>query len=399
MASIFTSQTPVNANANDGNPIATGTKFTVSTAGTISAVRFFAPTNAVTTSTFTGSIWSCTNQTAASLLRSGSLSGAGFTPGAWNVVPLSSPIAVSPGTTYQTVIHNNTGNYVATGGFFTSSPLVNGPLTAIRDLGTPFQNGSFEYSAVAATYPTQFFNGGCYFVDVIFTADTPDFSGTGDFSWHQTLAASGTAEASGTGALSLHLQLDASGQASGQLLLDPLAELYQAALACLCSITSEMPGAPEHCAPRIGPEITYDMGQYADYCCEGLAYISLGDLWVSDDSFPEQDIIRQVRGNCPPAFWAVDLKLGIIRCSPTGSETGEPPTDDEWTAAAIQNLYDAQALRRVACCIRDWVSDNTGLYLGMSVVINRQTQVTPNGGCVERYFTVTLQFPNLDCVC
>jgi hypothetical protein len=184
-------------------------------------------------------------------------------------------------------------------------------------------------------------------------------------------------------------------------LLDPLSELYTQALSCLCAITSVMPGKPpQHCAPRIGPEITYDMGQYADYCCEGLAYLALGDIWLSEASFPEQDIIRQIRGNCVPGAWAADLKLGIIRCSPVGNpENGEPPTDDDWTAAAVQNLYDAQALRRVACCIHNWITDNETLYLGMSVVINRQIQVTPNGGCVERYFTVTVQFPNLDCSC
>lgn len=182
-------------------------------------------------------------------------------------------------------------------------------------------------------------------------------------------------------------------------LLDPLSELYTQALGCLCAITHAMPGAPLHCAPRVGPEITYDMGQWTDYCCEGLAYISLGDTWVSDNSFPDQDIIRQVRGNCPPGFWAQDLKLGIIRCSPVGSEDGEPPTDADWTAAATQNLYDAQALRRVACCIRDFVTSATGMYTGMSVVINRQVQVTPNGGCTERYVTITVQFPNIDCIC
>jgi hypothetical protein len=182
-------------------------------------------------------------------------------------------------------------------------------------------------------------------------------------------------------------------------LFDPLAELYTQALGCLCAITNSMPGAPQHCGPRIGPEVAYDLGQFTDFCCEGLAYISLGDTWISDNSFPDQDIIRQVRGNCPPGFWAQDLKLGIVRCSPVGSPDGEPPTDADWAAAAVQNLYDAQALRRVACCIRNFVIDNQAFYMGMSVVINRQVQTTPNGGCVERYVTVTVQFPNVDCVC
>lgn len=180
---------------------------------------------------------------------------------------------------------------------------------------------------------------------------------------------------------------------------DPLAELYTQALSCLCAITNSMPGAPAHCAPRVGPQVAYDAGQYTDYCCEGLAYIVLGDSWLSMDSFPEQDIIRQAVGNCPPGAWAQELRLGIVRCSPTGSPTGEPPTDAEWTEAAIQNLYDAQALRRVSCCIYNYVHQNQGFYEGMSVVINRQIQANPQGGCVERYFTITVQFPNTDCVC
>jgi hypothetical protein len=180
---------------------------------------------------------------------------------------------------------------------------------------------------------------------------------------------------------------------------DPLAQLYSAALDCLCFITAEMPGAPSHCAPRVGPEVAYDMGQYSDLCCEGLAYISLGDTWASSASFPEQDIVRQANAVCPPVTWAQDLRLGIIRCSPTGNANGEPPTDDDWTAAALQNLYDAQALRQVACCIRNYVVTNEGQYVGMSVVINRQTQGTPQGGCVERWFTITVQFANLDCSC
>jgi hypothetical protein len=62
-------------------------------------------------------------------------------------------------------------------------------------------------------------------------------------------------------------------------------------------------------------------------------------------------------------------------------------------------MYDAQSLRVATCCFRTWVINNQGLYTGMSVIINRQVQGTPNGGCVERYVTMTVQFPNLDCAC
>jgi len=38
-----------------------------------------------------------------------------------------------------------------------------------------------------------------------------------------------------------------------------------------------------------------------------------------------------------------------------------------------------------------------GLFEGMSIVIERQTQGSPNGGCVERSLTITVQMPNCDC--
>lgn len=185
--------------------------------------------------------------------------------------------------------------------------------------------------------------------------------------------------------------------------LDPVVELFAQGLSCLCAAVAENPNPPQHCAPRVGTEVLYDMGQYADSCCEGLAYIMLGDTYFSSDSFPDQDIIRQVRGNCFPPTWAQVFKLGIVRCITSGQPDGEPATDAEWTAAAIQNMYDSQSLRQAACCFRDWVQGRQGeqnnLYDGMSVVINRQIQANPAGGCVERYMTVVVQFPDVDCPC
>lgn len=181
--------------------------------------------------------------------------------------------------------------------------------------------------------------------------------------------------------------------------LDPLVELYTQALSCLCAAVNQQPNPPLHCAPRVGTEVVQDLGQFSDLCCEGLAYIMLGDTFLSTGSFPDQDIIQQIRGACAPPTWGQEIRLGIVRCISAGDDLGEPPTDDVWTAEAIQNLYDAQSLRQASCCLRNWVKSNEGLYNGMDVVINRQIQSNPQGGCVERYVTVTVQFPNLDCVC
>lgn len=166
-------------------------------------------------------------------------------------------------------------------------------------------------------------------------------------------------------------------------------------LECLCYQVNQQPNPPQHCCYRVGAEVAHDAGVYRDLCCEGIAYVSLGDSYASSASFPEQDIIRQANTACSPPAWGVNFKAGIIRCAPTGDQ--DPPTCDDWNAAFSQNVYDALSLRRTQCCLRTWVTTNSDLFLGMSVVMERQVQGTPLGGCVERSFSIAVQIPNCDC--
>lgn len=168
-------------------------------------------------------------------------------------------------------------------------------------------------------------------------------------------------------------------------------------LACLCAEVQNQPNPPLHCCYRVGVEIAHDAGPWADQCCEGIAYVALGDTYPSSDAFPEQDVIRQSNAVCSPPSWAQRFKVGIIRCAPVGQDDGSPPTCDDWNAAALQTIYDGLTLRRVQCCMREWVRANEGLFLGMSIVMERQVQGTPLGGCVERNFGIVVQFPNCDC--
>ena len=170
--------------------------------------------------------------------------------------------------------------------------------------------------------------------------------------------------------------------------------LAQALKDCLCAWLSVNPKPPAHCCFRVGSEVAHDAGLHTDLCCEGIAYVSIGDLWPSVASFPEQDIVRQANSSCYPPAWGVSLKAGIIRCAPIGDV--DPPTCPEWLDAHTQVAHDAQALRKAACCIRSFVQSSPD-FLGMSVVIDRQVQGSPLGGCVERYFTVSIQIPNIDC--
>lgn len=172
--------------------------------------------------------------------------------------------------------------------------------------------------------------------------------------------------------------------------------LAQVLLNCLCAAVSGNPNPPQNCCYRIGNNPPMDVDWYTDLCCEGLAYVSLGDIFPSTDSFGEADIVRQAASACPPASWAVTFRIGIIRCVPTGTST-TMPTCNQWTDAFIQNVHDAQALRAAACCFRSYVTSNTGAYFGMSTIIGRQSQGEPQGGCVERSMDIMAQIINCDC--
>jgi hypothetical protein len=170
------------------------------------------------------------------------------------------------------------------------------------------------------------------------------------------------------------------------------------ALQCLQAsypVSSYAPG--EYCA-RVGTSVTYDIDQFRDLCCDGLGYVLLGETIASSSSFPEQDIVRQANSVCAPASWAQMMTVGILRCIPVVvDDEGSMPSCDDWTLAFYQNVADIMALRRAACCLRSWFVAQTGQLEGMSIVLQPQSQGSPQGGCVERSMTIAFQIPNCDC--
>lgn len=176
---------------------------------------------------------------------------------------------------------------------------------------------------------------------------------------------------------------------------DTLMEAIALALkTCLCDAVAVQENPPLNCCYRLAGDVAFDASMYQDLCCEGLAYVSFGDNWPSADSFPETDIIRQARGSCPPPSWGIEFKIGIIRCAPVGADLSMP-TCEQWTAAAIQAMADAKALRTAACCFRAGYESIDPQLDGMSVVIGRQSANTPQGGCVERSMLLQVQIPSV----
>lgn len=195
---------------------------------------------------------------------------------------------------------------------------------------------------------------------------------------------------------------------------DPIFKLSQLALDCLSGAIATVTAlasaagtgyewsAPQSVCYRVSTQIPFDMDKYGDLCCQGLGYVAIGGTWPSSDQFPEQDIQRQANAVCAPPSWGQEVRFGLVRCVPvgtqgTGSQEFGMPTCTEWTAAAIENMWDSVVLRKALCCYRTAVR-NTPYFEGMSVVIDRQIQGPPLGGCVERYTSATVQFPNCDCM-
>lgn len=165
-------------------------------------------------------------------------------------------------------------------------------------------------------------------------------------------------------------------------------------LTCLCDAVASQENPPTECCFRVGSEAVADMDSFQDLCCEGFAYVIMGDQWVSINSFPEMDIVRQANARCGIGAWGIEFKIGIFRCIPTGTSTSMPTCED-WTAAAIQNITDARSLRLAACCFKDTALDMPVMD-GMSVVINRQIQGPVQGGCSERSLRIQIQVPACD---
>ena len=167
-------------------------------------------------------------------------------------------------------------------------------------------------------------------------------------------------------------------------------------LNCLCTAVSGMPAddRPGHCCYRVGTEPVHDVEldqiHPRDLCCEGLAYVLLRDNYPSSESFPDNDIVRQVQGSCAWPAWAVGFRMGIVGCMPQAFDCA--PNN----AAYLTNLRRMEAINEAVCCFREYIRTSE-TFAGFNLVIERQVQGSTSGGCTERYVNLVAQIPNLDC--
>ena len=153
--SLFgTNDTPSEINSNDSSVVELGVKFTASTNGTITGIRFYkGPTNV---GTHVADLWTSTG----TLLATATFTSE--TASGWQEVNFSAPVAITAGVTYVASYHTD-GNYSDTPNYFTAS-VTNGNLTA----GTA-SNGVYAYGS-SDLFPNTTYKATNYWVDVVFNS-------------------------------------------------------------------------------------------------------------------------------------------------------------------------------------------------------------------------------------
>ncbi len=167
---IFSGTQPVQPTAsifkNDGSALALGVKFSTSSNGYITGLRFYKAIG--NTGTHIGQLYTLSG----TLLAEATFTNE--TASGWQQVNLTNPVAVTAGTVYIVSYHSSAGNYSTTNNYFTTA-LVNGPLRGLAD-GENGGNGLYRYNPTPAV-PNGTYLASNYWVDVEFNTVIQAVSG------------------------------------------------------------------------------------------------------------------------------------------------------------------------------------------------------------------------------
>src|SRR5262245_30825397 len=198
---------PTVASAADTASVELGLRFQSDLAGFINGVRFYkGPTN---TGTHVGHLWAPDG----TLLATATF--ASETATGWQQVLFDTPVAIQPNQTYTVSYMAPNGGYGFDSYYFSVSGIQSGSL---KVLPTSFGGGgTFKYGG---GYPTETYQDGNYWVDVVFApgSSLPTANAGVDKSANEAASVSFTGTAGGgTGALSYHWDFGDGGTADGTL--------------------------------------------------------------------------------------------------------------------------------------------------------------------------------------
>lgn len=152
----------------------------------------------------------------------------------------------------------------------------------------------------------------------------------------------------------------------------------QALLGCLAAAVADLTDPPNVVGLRYGQEVVFDLAQNADLCCEGFAWVRMGN---ATPGFGEDEVSANAR--CNVMTWSLELEMGIVRCAPMGDDENIV-SESEHAAAAVALAEDFMALRKAICCFGDLVP-------GYEFVVGTYAPAGPLGGCMGGSITLQVQ--------
>jgi hypothetical protein len=206
---LFTSQTPVSGNVTNGNSISLGNYLTPAVDGFATHIGWYFPVNSQPGGEAVKAALFRTSDSAK--LAADVVFASPGSPETWNWVELAAPIPMSAGVQYCPTVRSPS-LYVASTGGDSPWPLANG------DLSAPASAGRFEDDDGdgSVQFPSDSFNNGCYFVDIMFSVGDDPAEGSAALDLGLVVAATGGADAEGSAALDLGLAVAAAGARRAQ---------------------------------------------------------------------------------------------------------------------------------------------------------------------------------------
>ncbi len=150
--------TPAVLSANDSSAVNLGVKFESSTSGYVTGIEFYK--GAGNTGTHVGYLWTSSGVELASATFTNE------TATGWQQVNFATPVAIAANTVYVASYYAPNGDYAYNAGYFASSGVTSGPLTALSN-ATGNGNGVYLYGT-GGGFPTSSYNATNYWVDVDF---------------------------------------------------------------------------------------------------------------------------------------------------------------------------------------------------------------------------------------
>lgn len=157
--------------------------------------------------------------------------------------------------------------------------------------------------------------------------------------------------------------------------------LAQELLTCLQAALLAGPNPPsaDKVMLRAGGEVTPLLGTGTDECCTGLGWVRIAGI----------SGVRQLRDldnvACFQQERTLTLEMGVARCAPS-APISTVPTEDQWSASALQLDADQGAMEAAVCCAFG-VLDGTAAE---EVAVGEYQPFGVDGNCIGGTMTVSI---------